>query len=123
MKTTLGGIRVAMPPPAQQDTLAEARKGRLITSMGQPGKQGIHVDIDYPMFRLADAYLIYAEAHLRGGGGDAAFEEQVAVDVVVDVVVGHRVAPVDVLGARAIPAQSMAKYASVASRRTSSALL
>ena len=24
------------------------------------------------MFRLGDAYLIYAEAHLRGGGGDAA---------------------------------------------------
>jgi hypothetical protein len=24
------------------------------------------------MFRLGDAYLIYAEAHLRGGGGDRA---------------------------------------------------
>jgi hypothetical protein len=24
------------------------------------------------MFRLADAYLMYAEAHLRGGGGDVA---------------------------------------------------
>jgi hypothetical protein len=30
------------------------------------------MDIDFPMFRLADAYLIYAEAHLRGGGGTAA---------------------------------------------------
>ncbi len=30
-----------------------------------------HQDTDYPMFRLADAYLIYAEAVLRGGtGGD-----------------------------------------------------
>lgn len=29
-----------------------------------------HTDTDYPMFRLADAYLMYAEAHLRGGGGD-----------------------------------------------------
>jgi hypothetical protein len=28
-------------------------------------------DTDFPMFRLADAYLIYAEAHLRGGGGTA----------------------------------------------------
>ncbi len=28
-------------------------------------------DVDFPMFRLADAYLMYAEAHLRGGGGDA----------------------------------------------------
>jgi hypothetical protein len=25
-------------------------------------------DIDFPMFRLADAYLMYAEAALRGGG-------------------------------------------------------
>lgn len=32
---------------------------------------GEFVDIDFPMFRLADAYLMYAEAFLRGGGGDA----------------------------------------------------
>ncbi|HCC32267.1 MAG TPA: RagB/SusD family nutrient uptake outer membrane protein, partial [Marinilabiliales bacterium] len=30
------------------------------------------VDTDFPVFRLADAYLMYAEAVLRGGtGGDA----------------------------------------------------
>jgi hypothetical protein len=29
-------------------------------------------DIDFPVFRLSEMYLIYAEAHLRGGGGDAA---------------------------------------------------
>ena len=28
------------------------------------------VSTDYPMFRLADAYLMYAEAYLRGGGGE-----------------------------------------------------
>lgn len=28
-------------------------------------------DTDFPMFRLADAYLMYAEANLRGGGGSA----------------------------------------------------
>jgi len=28
------------------------------------------VDIDYPLFRLAEMYLIYAEATLRGGSGD-----------------------------------------------------
>jgi hypothetical protein len=27
------------------------------------------IDIDMPVFRLAEMYLIYAEAHLRGGGG------------------------------------------------------
>jgi starch-binding outer membrane protein, SusD/RagB family len=29
-------------------------------------------DTDFPLFRLADAYLIYAEANIRGGGGTAA---------------------------------------------------
>lgn len=33
---------------------------------------GQYSDIDFPMFRLGDAYLMYAEIHLRGGGGDAA---------------------------------------------------
>lgn len=34
-----------------------------------PGSNGTFVDTDFPMFRLAEAFLIYAEAHLRGGGG------------------------------------------------------
>ncbi|WP_026978893.1 RagB/SusD family nutrient uptake outer membrane protein [Flavobacterium tegetincola] len=33
---------------------------------------GDFVDIDFPLFRLADAYLMYAECNLRGGGGDNA---------------------------------------------------
>lgn len=33
---------------------------------------GDFVDIDFPVFRLADAYLMYAEAVLRGGGGSNA---------------------------------------------------
>lgn len=41
-----------------------------VTSDGAPGSNPSFQDTDYPMFRLADAYLIYAEAHLRGGGGD-----------------------------------------------------
>lgn len=28
-------------------------------------------DVDFPVFRLSEMYLIYAEAQLRGGGGDA----------------------------------------------------
>ena len=45
-------------------------KYKNIKSTGQPGSNvsGGFVDIDYPMFRLADAYLMYAEAALRGGG-------------------------------------------------------
>lgn len=42
------------------------------TSTGAAGSNPGFVDTDYPMFRLADAYLIYAEAALRGGGGSTA---------------------------------------------------
>lgn len=46
-----------------------APKYRNVTSTGAPGANNEFPDTDYPMFRLADAYLMYAEAHLRGGGG------------------------------------------------------
>jgi hypothetical protein len=46
-----------------------APKFRNLTSTGAPGSNATHVDTDFPMFRLAGAYLIYAEAVLRGGGG------------------------------------------------------
>src|SRR3989441_5067644 len=42
------------------------------TSGGASGSQSGMVDTDFPIFRLADAYLIYAEANLRGGGGTQA---------------------------------------------------
>jgi hypothetical protein len=32
-------------------------------------KSGDFVDTDFPIFRLADAYLMYAECNLRGAGG------------------------------------------------------
>jgi len=34
------------------------------------GSDGNFVDTDFPMFRLADVYLMYAEATLRGGAGN-----------------------------------------------------
>jgi hypothetical protein len=40
------------------------------TSTGGSGSQMTMIDTDFPIFRLAEAYLIYAEAVLRGGGGD-----------------------------------------------------
>jgi len=46
-----------------------APKYQNVKSNGQPGSDNTFVDTDYPMFRLAEAHLIYAEAHLRGGGG------------------------------------------------------
>jgi starch-binding outer membrane protein, SusD/RagB family len=44
-------------------------KFKNITSTGQPGSHKEFVDTDFPMFRLADVYLIYVEAVLRGGTG------------------------------------------------------
>ncbi|HEU4885632.1 MAG TPA: RagB/SusD family nutrient uptake outer membrane protein [Longimicrobium sp.] len=49
-----------------------APKYRNVTSTGQAGSHGDFPDTDFPMFRLADAYLIYSEAVLRGGGGSLA---------------------------------------------------
>ena len=48
-------------------------KYKNLNPAGEPGSNNTHVDTDYPMFRLADAYLMYAEASLRGAtGGDLA---------------------------------------------------
>jgi starch-binding outer membrane protein, SusD/RagB family len=44
-------------------------KYKNITSGGAPGVDPTFVDTDFPMFRLADAYLMYAEAVVRGGAG------------------------------------------------------
>ncbi|MDY0088902.1 MAG: RagB/SusD family nutrient uptake outer membrane protein [Flavobacteriaceae bacterium] len=48
-------------------------KWRNVDSFGNPGSDtsGDFVDTDYPVFRLADAYLMYAECFVRGAGGDA----------------------------------------------------
>lgn len=40
-----------------------------ITSTGQAGPDQTFVSTDFPLFRLADVYLMYAEAVVRGGGG------------------------------------------------------
>ncbi len=44
-------------------------KFKNITSTGTPGPDATFVDTDFPMFRLADVYLMYAEAVKRGGTG------------------------------------------------------
>ncbi len=45
------------------------RKFRNITSDGTVGKNLTHPDTDFPLFRYADALLMYAEAVVRGGSG------------------------------------------------------
>lgn len=49
-----------------------APKYQNVTSTGAKGSNNEFPDVDYPMFRLADAYLMYAEAVVRGGGGSRA---------------------------------------------------
>ena len=44
-------------------------KWKNVKSTGGAGVDGTHPDTDQPIFRLADAYLMYAEAVLRGGSG------------------------------------------------------
>ena len=56
-------------------------KFKNITSTGEQGKATDFVDTDFPMFRLADVYLMYAEATLRGGNGDAGLALQYVNDV------------------------------------------
>ena len=43
-----------------------------LDGLGVQGSHPTFPDTDYPMFRLADAYLMYAELTLRGGGGSVA---------------------------------------------------
>ncbi len=48
-------------------------KYKNITSTGELGSNATHPDTDFPLFRLADIYLMYAESVARGGqGGDMA---------------------------------------------------
>lgn len=53
-------------------------KYKNLNSDGTNASDLAFVDTDYPLFRLADVYLMYAEAVLRGGGGDMS----TAVDLV-----------------------------------------
>lgn len=48
-------------------------KWKNVDSQGNPGSDaaGDFADTDFPMFRMADVYLMYAEVFLRGGGGSA----------------------------------------------------
>jgi len=49
-------------------------KFKNITSDGQPGSNNEFPDTDFPLFRLADAYLMASEALLRGASGGSKAE-------------------------------------------------
>lgn len=57
---------------SDRDTGYIIQKYSNATSTGGFGVDKTFVDTDFPLYRLADVYLMYAEAHLRGGGGNAA---------------------------------------------------
>ncbi|MDO1501600.1 RagB/SusD family nutrient uptake outer membrane protein [Winogradskyella maritima] len=54
---------------SNRDTGFILQKYSNVSSDGTPGIDQTFVDTDFPLFRLADVYLMYAEAYLRGGGG------------------------------------------------------
>lgn len=58
-----------------------APKFQNVTSNGQTGKDQTFVDTDFPMFRLADVYLMYAESVVRGGGGSVGQAESYINDI------------------------------------------
>jgi starch-binding outer membrane protein, SusD/RagB family len=65
----------SIPLTKQVDNFGEGyrvHKFRNVTKNGTGGSDQNFVDIDFPLFRLADAYLMYAEAVTRGGGGSRA---------------------------------------------------
>jgi len=72
---------ITIPDISDRDTGYVLVKYANITSNGEPGIDQTFVDTDFPLFRLADVHLMYAEAHLRGGGGSAAE----ALDLVNDL--------------------------------------
>lgn len=60
---------INIPDISNRDTGYVIGKWSNRASNGVAGSALEIVDTDFPMFRLGDAYLMYAEAHLRGGGG------------------------------------------------------
>lgn len=55
-------------------------KFKNVSSTGVPGRDPSFVDTDFPMFRLADAYLMFAEAVVRGGTGGTLEEAAIYVN-------------------------------------------
>ncbi|TCO07200.1 RagB/SusD family nutrient uptake outer membrane protein [Natronoflexus pectinivorans] len=59
-------------------------KYKNININGIPGSNIQHLDIDFPLFRIADAYLMLAEAVLRGGSGASSSDALAAVNAIRD---------------------------------------
>lgn len=71
---TDGQTSLVIDDPVQFGQGYRCSKFKNITSGGDDGQDPTFVDTDFPLFRLADVYLMYAEATLRGGSGGSATE-------------------------------------------------
>ena len=67
-----GGQQIAVTSIADFTNGVAAPKFSNRTSGGVAGANPTFPDTDFPVWRLSEAYLIYVEAFLRGGGGTAA---------------------------------------------------
>ncbi|MEJ7659133.1 MAG: RagB/SusD family nutrient uptake outer membrane protein [Hymenobacter sp.] len=67
-------------------------KWKNVTSTGKPGSDptGTFVDTDFPLFRLGDVYLMYAEAVLRGGAGGTQAQALTYVNALRDRAYGNQ---------------------------------
>ena len=65
------GQNIEIDDITQFDNGFGVTKYRNVTRTGANGSSLDYSDVDMPIFRLAEMYLTYAEATLRGGGGDA----------------------------------------------------
>ena len=67
-------------------------KWKNVTSTGQPGSDpaGNFADTDFPLFRLGDVYLMYAEAVLRGGQGGTQAQALTYVNALRDRAYGNQ---------------------------------
>lgn len=75
------GRPIGITDISDRDTGFILQKYSNVASSGQPGINQTFVDTDFPLFRLADVHLMYAEAFLRGGGGTS----DIAVQLINDL--------------------------------------
>lgn len=64
---TDGQSSLIINDPIQFNQGYRCSKFKNVTSNGNDGQDPTFVDTDFPLFRLTDVYLMYAEAVLRGG--------------------------------------------------------
>lgn len=76
------GQTLEIENPAEFTQGYAVTKWKNVTSSGEPGPLPAHVETDFPMFRIADVYLMYAEAVARGGQGG---NEATAVELINDL--------------------------------------